>query len=313
MGWLANRTTAIMTNAQPDIVLFMAGTNDFFWPVNDAHHGCRTTACLTARLRKLLDLTFAAVPKTTFLLSTITHINEARCKFYGTAHWHPGNCPSDMQANIIAYNKLLPAIAAEYVAKGFAMALHDVNAQAQFVDADYWVWGIHFNATGFQKMANVWANAIYSSAVWKGRAAAVCPCPARTPVPNCCAHKTDDQISSFRDVRLTVNFTVGSKPPPSAFSVIEPASKKALILNVSQPVYSGVSGTGPHGKGIEPEAHFAWVSDNLPFFESSDADLDRTYYFRTYSYHNHILNARYGCCSCDAAPPARPLLPPLPR
>ena len=39
VGWLANRTTAIMTNAQPDIVLFMAGTNDFFWPVNDAHHG----------------------------------------------------------------------------------------------------------------------------------------------------------------------------------------------------------------------------------------------------------------------------------
>ena len=189
VGWLANRTTAIMSNAQPDIVLFMAGTNDFFWPVNDAHHGCRTAACLAARLRKLLDLTFAAVPKTTFLLSTITHINEARCKFYDTAHWHPGNCPDDMQANIIAYNKLLPAIAAEYVAKGFDMAVHDVNEEAQFVDADYWIWGIHFNATGFRKMANVWANAISSSAKWKGRAAAVCPCPARQPVPSCCVQR----------------------------------------------------------------------------------------------------------------------------
>jgi len=171
VGWLANRTTAIMENAQPDIVLFMAGTNDFFWPVNDPHHGCRTTACVTTRLRKLLDLTFTAVPTTTFLLSTITHINEARCKFYGTAHWHPGNCPSDMQSNIIAFNKLLPAIAAEYAAKGFDIAVHDVNVEAQFVDADYWIWGIHFNATGFQKMANVWGHAITSSAKWKSRAA----------------------------------------------------------------------------------------------------------------------------------------------
>lgn len=114
-----------------------------------------------------------------------------------------------MQANIVAYNKLLPAIAAEYVAKGFDMAVHDVNAEANFVDADYWIWGIHFNATGFQKMANVWATAIKSSAKWKGRAAAVCPCPARAPVPSCCMHTVDDG-------------TVGSKPPPSALVTIEP-------------------------------------------------------------------------------------------
>ena len=29
--WLANRTAVIVANAQPDIILFMAGTNDFFW------------------------------------------------------------------------------------------------------------------------------------------------------------------------------------------------------------------------------------------------------------------------------------------
>ena len=79
MAWLANRTTAIMTNAQPDIVLFQAGTNDFFWGVDDPHHGVRTAAALAGRLRQLLDRAFAAVPQTTFLLSTITHINETRC------------------------------------------------------------------------------------------------------------------------------------------------------------------------------------------------------------------------------------------
>ena len=186
VAWLANRTTAIMTNAQPDIVLFMAGTNDFFWGVDDPHHGVRTAVALAARLRNLLDRAFAAVPSTTFLISTVTHINETRCNFYDTAHWHPGNCPSDMQANIIAYNKLLPTVVAEYKAKGHDIALHDVNEEAQWVAEDRWIWGIHFNATGFQKMADSWANAIKGSAKWKSRTAAMCPCPAMQPKPSCC-------------------------------------------------------------------------------------------------------------------------------
>ena len=100
VAWLANRTTAIMSNGQPDIVLFMGGTNDFFWPEKDPHHGTRNATELVQRLRQLLDRAFAAVPSVTFLISTITHIFEERCRFYNTAHWHPGNCPSDMQANI---------------------------------------------------------------------------------------------------------------------------------------------------------------------------------------------------------------------
>jgi len=139
-----------------------------------------------SRLTRLLDITRAAVPQVTFLLSTITHINESRCAYYNTAHWHPPNCPDDMQANIVAYNKMLPPLVAKYKAQGFDIALHDVNEEAQWVAEDYYIWGIHFNATGFQKMADSWSNAITSSAKWKSRAPAECPCPALPPVPSCC-------------------------------------------------------------------------------------------------------------------------------
>ena len=77
-------------------------------------------------------------------------------------------------------------IVSQYKAKGFDIAVHDVNEEAKFVDADYWMWGIHFNSTGFEKMASSWENAITSSVKWKSRSAAVCPCPARQPVPSCC-------------------------------------------------------------------------------------------------------------------------------
>ena len=187
VAWLANRTTAIMTNAQPDIVLFQAGTNDFFWPEDDPHHGTRSPEILLQRLRQLLDRAFAAVPATTFLLSTITHIFQERCKYYDTAHWHPGNCPSDMQANIEAYNKLLPGVVSEYQRAGHDIHLHDGNpAEGWDLESDYWVWGIHFNATGFEKMAQKWSSSIRATAKWKQRAPVVCACPAFAPVPSCC-------------------------------------------------------------------------------------------------------------------------------
>jgi hypothetical protein len=70
--------------------------------------------------------------------------------------------------------------------RGRDIALHDVNEEAKWVAEDYWIWGIHFNATGFQKMADSWANAIEGSEKWKHRSTAVCACPALQPAPSCC-------------------------------------------------------------------------------------------------------------------------------
>jgi len=160
--WLAEHV--VPTNVpryQPDVILFMAGTNDFFWP---PPRGSRSPAAVAERLRGLLNETFRAAPKVSFLLSTVTPINEPRCKTYHTARWHPGDCPSDMQGNIDAYNAMLPNVEAEYRARGFDVSLHDVNADARFETSDFWIWGIHFNTTGFQKMAASWHKALNASA-----------------------------------------------------------------------------------------------------------------------------------------------------
>ena len=161
--WLAQHSAAKAVGAyEPDVILFMGGTNDFFWP---APRGSRSPAEVADRLRILLNTTFAAAPNTTFLLSTTTGINATRCATYHTARWHPGDCPDDMQTNIDAYNQQhLPAVVADYRARGFDISLHDVNAEAGFVEADYWIWGIHFNATGFEKMASSWHKALVKAA-----------------------------------------------------------------------------------------------------------------------------------------------------
>jgi hypothetical protein len=70
--------------------------------------------------------------------------------------------------------------------------------------------------------------------------------------------------------------------------VIDPESKRALITNISQPVYSGSAGPGPHGMGIPTADHFEWAKQTVPWFEASDVDLETAWYFRVYSYHNHI-------------------------
>ena len=72
-----------------------------------------------------------------------------------------------MQTNIEAYNALLPGLVAEYRALGHDLNLHDVNAEARWEPQDYWIWGIHFNASGFDKMADSWTRAITNSTPWR--------------------------------------------------------------------------------------------------------------------------------------------------
>ena len=168
--WLEQHVAArAITAYRPDIVLLLAGTNDFFLA---AASGSRSPQAVASRLRKLLATTFAAaasVPSPrhnmTLLLATVTPINATRCKLYHTARWHPGDCPSDMQSNIAAYNKLLPGIVDEERQNGHDVRL--VQMPTDFTAADYWLWGIHFNTTGFEKMAKVWHSAIVQTSVYR--------------------------------------------------------------------------------------------------------------------------------------------------
>jgi hypothetical protein len=54
-----------------------------------------------------------------------------------------------MPADIASVNAALPAaVVAPLVAKGRKIFLHDVNADAQWVESDYWTWGIHRSERG---------------------------------------------------------------------------------------------------------------------------------------------------------------------
>eukprot|EP00966_Prymnesium_polylepis_P287923 6650037-Prymnesium_polylepis.1 len=146
---------------RPDVVLFMGGTNDFYFP---PPVGANATKAIQ-RLETLLDTTFGTLPNVTFLVSTVTAINASRCRGYPHAPWHPTPCPASMPAAISSFNAQLPGVVAEHAARGRNVRLHDVNAAARWVASDYWIWGIHFNASGFEKMAAAWRRAIRDSLV----------------------------------------------------------------------------------------------------------------------------------------------------
>jgi hypothetical protein len=66
-----------------------------------------------------------------------------------------------MSADIASVNAALSdKVAAPFVAAGKRVFVHDVNADAQWVDKDYWTWGIHRSEAGFAKMAASWLKAI---------------------------------------------------------------------------------------------------------------------------------------------------------
>lgn len=170
---------------RPDVVLLMCGTNDLWYrpstknpekggnvtqvsvyrptPHTPSPHSqvlpppCAVpTLQVLGRINSLLDQLYAVVPNVTVLLSTVSDINATKCLTY-----IEGACPPDMPTNIAAVNSALPAsVVAPAVAAGRKVFLHDVNADAKWVNADYFTWGIHRSQAGFKKMAASWFSAI---------------------------------------------------------------------------------------------------------------------------------------------------------
>ena len=136
--WLSQHAVPrAITAYEPDVVLLLAGTNDFFWP---PPRGSRSPSAVASRMRTLVGNLFAADTRNlTLLLGTVTPINATRCAYYHTARWHPGDCPDDMQSNIAAYNKLLPGIVSEQKLLGRNVEL--VQMPTDFTASDYWLWG----------------------------------------------------------------------------------------------------------------------------------------------------------------------------
>ena len=55
---------------------------------------------------------------------------------------------------------VMQEVVAPLMRSGRKIYLHDVNADAQWVEEDYWTWGIHRSEAGFKKMAASWMKAM---------------------------------------------------------------------------------------------------------------------------------------------------------
>ena len=154
-GWTCEQLGAIIAGSAasylPDVVLLMCGTNDLYYRPSTLHpeKGGNVTQVL-GRMSSLLAALFAVRPSATVLLSTVPEINATKCLSYAA-----GACPPSMPADIAAVNAALPAaVVAPLVAAGRRVFLRDVNADAQWVEEDFWTWGIHRSEPGFAKMAS---------------------------------------------------------------------------------------------------------------------------------------------------------------
>lgn len=158
-GWtiaqLEGIAATVLAAHTPDVVLIQAGTNDLFFNQPGYSQGANVTGTL-ARMDTLLNTTFTLLPRATVLVSGVTYINATLCANYSSAPWHPPNCPPDMDAWIVQLNAALPALTSSYVTQGFNVSFHDPNPDCNFTAADYWTWGIHFQQSGFQKIAASW-------------------------------------------------------------------------------------------------------------------------------------------------------------
>ena len=160
-GWTCADLAAIAREAvavhQPDVILLMCGTNDLFFTGSQrspAGSAGASASATVGRMAKLLDEVFAAAPKVTLLMSTTAAINATRCRAYKPP------CPAAMPSQIAELNAALPALVAEQQRLHRDVSLHDVNAEAAWVEADYYTWGIHRSQQGFAKMAGSWERAL---------------------------------------------------------------------------------------------------------------------------------------------------------
>jgi lysophospholipase L1-like esterase len=140
-----------MVAHQPDIVLLQAGTNDLFNNQAGGNGQGANSSVTAGRIQQLISTTLAVLPKARILLTGPTTINATRCANFSSAPWHPVDCPLNMTAELRALNALLPAVADAFP-QG-AVTFHDPAWDVEFVEADWWFWGIHFTESGFAKLA----------------------------------------------------------------------------------------------------------------------------------------------------------------
>jgi len=138
-GGTAEKHTALpiaqtMANNAPDVVLLMAGTNDVF--------GITATDKMKDTMTKLVEGIFAAKPDVTVVLASIVPITKV----------------AERNADVDAYNAVLPDIVAKEKAAGHKIEFADVHAAVG--PADLSGDKVHPSAIGYKKMAGVWYSVL---------------------------------------------------------------------------------------------------------------------------------------------------------
>ncbi|MEM9087230.1 MAG: DUF4347 domain-containing protein [Cyanobacteria bacterium P01_F01_bin.53] len=149
-----------LSRENPDIVMFMMGTNDANTNGNVSGRAIRD------RLSTFIDVAVKAAPRATFFISTIMPLDTPR----GTAA--EAKAARD-------FNALIPALVRQKAKQGkkviFANAggslnVGDVNGDRSRTDDRND--GLHATRAGYNKLGDAWYNAVSRSAIWKNAAAA---------------------------------------------------------------------------------------------------------------------------------------------
>ena len=165
-GWTIPQLGAIIGGAggwavlAPDVILLHAGTND----LGGVARPVATPADAAARMRVLLNATYAALPRVHVVLASII-----------------GSTPKYGGAQHAAFNALLPAVAASFGVAGFSIEFLDM-AQLSGIgsDCDHGCCPvrIHPNDQGYRDMAAAWLPTLRK---WVPAAPAPAPAPTRSP------------------------------------------------------------------------------------------------------------------------------------
>ncbi|WP_437968053.1 SGNH/GDSL hydrolase family protein [Sorangium sp. So ce260] len=133
-GWKIDEIARLVPtpafNGDPHIVLLMAGTNDISQDDN--------LPMAPQRLGSLLDKIFAAAPDALVVVAQLLPVSYADPK-------------------VITYNNALPAIVEARASAGQHVVLVDMHAGFPMSELPD---GVHPNAAGYARMANVWYGAI---------------------------------------------------------------------------------------------------------------------------------------------------------
>lgn len=136
-GWtidqLAAKVVGWLRVYQPQIILLHIGTNDFVKDIDPAH--------ASARLSDLIDEITSTLPNAILIVAQIVPLPHSPA----------------LDAELAAYNQAIPAIVQSQVARGKHVQYVDMfDAVSASMIPD----GIHPNDQGYNRMANVWLNAL---------------------------------------------------------------------------------------------------------------------------------------------------------